>query len=178
LEAEQKPRKPKVNLTPVVRKDSSKAEAKAKAARETERREREAQEQARRRLAATIGRMANNLGSGLSSSTTIELKGPGGGGVPYANFLQAVKSVYARAWILPDGVTDDDATAVVTVTIARDGSVITHRIIKPSGNQAVDRSVRAALERVTFAAPLPDDAKEDQRTVSINFNVRAKRALG
>jgi TonB family protein len=98
--------------------------------------------------------------------------------VPYANFLQAVQSVYERAWIVPDGVTDNDATAVVSVTIARDGTVVLARIQRSSGNHLVDRSVQAALDRVKFAAPLPDDAKDKERTVTINFNVRAKRGLG
>jgi hypothetical protein len=42
----------------------------------------------------------------------------------------------------------------------------------------VDRSVQVTLERVKWAAPLPGDAKENQRTVGISFSVAAKRALG
>jgi hypothetical protein len=34
------------------------------------------------------------------------------------------------------------------------------------------------LRRVTFAVPLPEGAKESQRTVTIKFNVKAKRGLG
>jgi hypothetical protein len=34
------------------------------------------------------------------------------------------------------------------------------------------------LDRVKWAAPLPENAREDQRTVSIEFNVRAKRGMG
>jgi hypothetical protein len=34
------------------------------------------------------------------------------------------------------------------------------------------------LRRVTHAVPLPDNAKEDKRTVTIKFNVKAKRGLG
>jgi TonB family protein len=65
-----------------------------------------------------------------------------------------------------------------TVTIGRDGNVISARITRRSGNSAVDESVRATLDRVTYAAKLPRDAKEDRRTVTINFNVRAKRLAG
>ena len=133
---------------------------------------------ARRRALAALGSAANSLDDARTGTATIKLAGPGGGGVPYANFLQAVKSVYERAWILPDGVTDDDATVAVSVTIARDGTVVSHRIIRSSGNAAVDQSVGVTLRRVTFAAPLPDDAKENERTVTINFNVAAKRASG
>jgi colicin import membrane protein len=131
---------------------------------------------ARNRFAREVGRLASDLGSNLSKSTEIELKGPGGGGIPYANFLQAVKSVYARAWVVPDGVTDEEATATVSVTIVKDGTVLTSRITRTSGNDLVDRSVQATLDRVKYAAPLPEDSSDTQRTVTIHFNVKAKRA--
>jgi TonB family protein len=108
----------------------------------------------------------------------VELAGPGGGGVPYANWKQAVKSDYANAWLLPDGVVDEEATTVASVTIARDGQVISSSITQLSGDNVVDRSVQATLDRVRRTAPLPDTAKENERTIKINFNVRAKRALG
>src|ERR1041384_791720 len=114
------------------------------------------------------------MGSELSGSTTIEFKGPGGGGIPDANFLQAVKTAYCNAWVLPDGVTDDNAITTASVTIARNGTVVSSHISHRSGDAAVDFSVQATLDRVRFAAPLPDDAKEDRRTVIINFNVKTK----
>jgi TonB family protein len=174
---ERKSRKPNIDLTPIKRprdtKDDSKARAEAEA-REDARRERER----RQRIAAAFGNAANNLESSLSGSTTIELRGPGGGGVPYANFLQAVKSVYQSAWVVPDGITDENATTGAAVTIARDGTVVSSRITRSSGNPGVDRSVQVTLDRVKWAAPLPDTATENQRTVNINFNVAAKRGAG
>jgi len=181
---ERKPKKLVVDITPVIRSaKDAKAEAKARA--DTQARE-EAREQARqeadrrRRAAAAFGNAANSIAEGRSSGTKIELFGPGGGGLPYANFLQAVKSAYAREWTVPDGVADDNATVDVSVTIARDGTVVpgSPRITRASGNAAVDRSVQVTLDRVKYAAPLPDDAKENQRTVTITFSVRAKRLLG
>ncbi len=130
---------------------------------------------ARRKLLASAARDIREAASG---STTIELPGPGGGGVPYANFLDAVKKIYSDAWLVPDGVTDDEATTTVSVTIARDGTVVSSRITRASGNALADASVDAALRRVTHAVPLPDGTKEDQRTVTIKFNVKAKRGLG
>jgi TonB family protein len=102
------------------------------------------------------------------------MPGPGGGGVPYANFKDAIRKKYTDAWLVPDGVTDDSAVATASVTIARDGKVLDARIIIPSGNALADQSVEAALRRVTFAVPLPEGAKEDQRTVKIKFSVKAK----
>jgi len=155
------------------KKAREEAEAKAEA-----RTQAKAAADARRRLARQIGLAAEHIGSELSGGTTVELAGPGGGGVPYANWKQAVKSDFANAWLLPDGVVDEEATTVASVTIGRDGTVISSTITKRSGDSVVDRSVQATLDRVQHTAPLPDTAKEDRRTVNINFNVRAKRALG
>jgi len=130
--------------------------------------------EARRQAAAAIGQAVAGIRGELSPGTTIELKGPGGGGLPYANWMQAVKSVYDRAWLLPDSVTSDSATAMATVTIARDGRVISSSMVRLSGNADVDQSVQATLNRVRYAAPLPDDAREDQRSVTIYFDVKAK----
>jgi len=130
------------------------------------------------RFAKAAREAAKDLSQGLSSATTIELKGPGGGGVPYANWADEVKRIYSDAWIVPDGVTDDEATATVSVTIARDGTVTNSRLIQRSGNALADQSVEMALRRVIVAARLPDGVKENQRTVTIKFNVKAKRGLG
>ena len=165
-----------VSTTLVTRKDNQ-AEKK-KQAEQAAKAEAKKQADARRRMADTITEAANNLGGELSSSTKIELRGPGGGGIPYANFLQAVKSVYTRAWVVPDGVTDEQATATATVLIARNGDVVNARIISFSRNSDVDRSVQATLDRVKWAAPLPDNAVEDQREVTIRFNVKARRSIG
>jgi TonB family protein len=129
--------------------------------------------EARRRREA-IGQVVAGIQSGLSGSTSVELKGPGGGGLPYANWKQAVKSVYDRAWLLPNGIKADPVTTTVEVTIARDGKVVAARITARSGNAEVDDSVQAALDRVRYAAPLPDDAREDERTITIYFDVQAK----
>lgn len=180
---EHKRKKPAIDLTPVTRSRTPKidANAAAKAQAQAEARD-EARQEAdrRRRIASAFGNAVNSLDGSLSGTTTVEFdwRGPGGGGVPYANFLQAVKSVYQRAWIVPDGITDENATVTASVTIARDGTVVSSSITRSSGNAAVDRSVQVTLDRVKWAAPLPDEAKENQRTVTINFNVAAKRALG
>jgi len=175
LEINEKPKR-KIELKPIVR-DTGAEKVKAEKAKAAAR-QKEA-DAARREALNQIQSVASLVGNTLTAGgTSVELKGPGGGGIPYANFLQALKSVYARAWNVPDGVTDDAATATVSVTIARDGTVVAHRITRASGNADVDRSVQSTLDRVKHAVPLPDSEKSDERTVSINFNVRAKRALG
>jgi colicin import membrane protein len=135
--------------------------AQAKAARDAQRK-------------ALAGALASISGV-ASSSTSVEIPGPGG--QAFANYAQAVKSVYTQAWVVPADVDDDQATTKASVTIRRDGTVADARIIRPSGNAAVDASVQRTLERVTFVAPFPEGAKEDKRTFTISFNLKAKRQL-
>ncbi|HET7624990.1 MAG TPA: TonB family protein [Verrucomicrobiae bacterium] len=165
-----KPRHKIIVSTTPVKRDSADSHSAEKARAEA--RARAAAEQ--RRIAENFSKRIAGIRGGLSESTEIEYNGPGGGGPSYANFYAAVKKKYSDAWTVPDGVTDDSATVAASVTIARDGSVISARIIRSSGNSLVDDSVQRTLDRVKFAAPLPDDAKESQRTVTINFNVKAK----
>jgi TonB family protein len=167
---DKKPRKPEVSLKPVVRKPNATTSKLAS----TDDADAKARADAKAKQQAAFHKTLNNLNAGLSSSTTIEMPGPGGGGPSYANFLQALRKVYTDAWLVPDGITDDQATVTTSVTIARNGDVIATKILRSSGNSAVDASVEAMLRRVTHAVPLPDSAKEDQRTVNIKFNVKAK----
>ena len=168
---EKKARKPQVSTTLVKRSSTT---AKSLPAANSEAQARAAAKQRSEQLSSAM----RSLRDGLSSSTTVEMPGPGGGGPTYANFDQVVKSIYTRAWLVPEGVEDDEAIATATVTIARDGTVLSARLLRPSGNSLVDQSVDLVLRRVKVAAPLPDDAKEDQRTVTIKFSVLAKRLLG
>ncbi len=133
----------------------------------------EAREQQRR--AQAIRGALRNLKGNLTSRTTIDM--PGNSSVAYANYATVVKSVYEQAWILPNDVADD-ANTKVSVTIASDGTVISARIITPSGDAGLDASVQRTLERVKFIAPFPEGATEKERTYIINFNPQVKRLLG
>lgn len=174
---EKKSKKIEISTKVVTRKRDTSEDRKARE-EAAARQEAKALTEARRRLARQIGRAADSIGSELSDATSVELPGPGGGGLPYANFLQAIKSIYANAWLLPDGVEDNEATTVASVTIARDGTVVSAHITQFSHDSVVDHSVQATLERVRHVSPLPENSKEDERTVRINFNVKAKRSLG
>lgn len=166
----QKP-KPQISIKLVTRSDTdpkareqAKAEAQAKARADAAKR------------AAEFKTALRSLKDGLSSSTTVEMPGPGG--EAYANYAQVVKSVYEQAWIAPDDVADENAMTKVSVTIYREGTVKSAHIIRDSGNTSVDRSVQSTLQRVKFIAPFPEGAKEHERTFIINFNLKAKRSLG
>jgi TonB family protein len=106
-------------------------------------------------------------------------EGPGGGGVSYANYGQIVRKIYTDGWIVPDDMTDDEATVKVSVTIARDGKVLSGHIVSPSGSTAANRSIQNTLDRIrTIGLPFPEGAKESQRTFIMTFNLKAKKAFG
>jgi hypothetical protein len=172
----QKPRLPQINTTLTTRRSPNKE----KQTEKTDNRESKAAEN-RRTTAAAIARATANLDNGLSGRTSVRMVGDGNGagsGPAYANFLQLVKSVYTRMWDVPDGASDG-AIISVSVTIARNGDVLRSSITHRSGDQIADASVELLLDRVQHVAPLPEDSKEDERTVHIDFSVKAaKRLLG
>ncbi len=157
-----------VNLKPVVRNaskptDTSAADAKAAKKLADER---------RKAFAAAARAIKDNA----SSPTTVDVA-PGNSSVSYANYAQAVKSIYDQAWTAPDSAASDDSDVLISTTIANDGHVIESHIITPSGDASVDASVQHALDRVTFVASFPEGATEKQRTFKIYFNLKAKRML-
>ncbi len=163
------PKKIKVSLDPVVRKTPTTDTSDADAAREAKR--------LRDQRAKAFQTAARNIKEKATTDTPVDTM-PGESSVSYANYASAVKSIYERAWAPPDDTSNDDAVAKVSVTISRDGTVISSRILNPSGDAKVDASVQRTLDRVTFIAPFPDGATEKERTFIINFNLKAKRMLG
>ena len=120
--------------------------------------------------------LAAELKSKLSAATQIDV--PGDSSAAYANYASVVKSIYEQAWTPPDDTTSDDANTKVSITIASDGTVVSARILTPSGDDSVDASIQRTLDRVTFIAPFPEGSKDKERTYIINFNLKAKRMLG
>jgi TonB family protein len=157
----------KVNLKQTVRNTgSSTSRSTSTTSRSTER-------------AQALASAANSIDRGASSPVQIsEMRGPGGGGIPYAGFNDALVSAYMRAWLIPDDLASSSAKVKVTVTLRRDGTVISSRIQSRSGNSELDASVQRALDKVNFVAPFPDSEKSAQKTFWLEFDPRAKRMLG
>lgn len=128
------------------------------------------------RRAAALRNAVRNLKENFSPGTTIDM--PGNSTAAYANYADVVKSIYEQAWRPPDNAENDEAITKVSVTIASDGTVISARIVTPSGDAGVDASVQRTLERVQFIAPFPEGTTDKERTYIINFNLKAKRMLG
>jgi len=167
-----KKNEPTADLKPAVRGTSESLARKAKA--EAAAKAREAAEEWK----GQINKSLQALRGDLSPSTTIEAMGTGG--EAYANYSQAIKTIYTEAWLTPDDVTDDAATVRVEVTIARDGRIVSSSVLRRSGISSLDKSVQAALDRVERRRlpPFPEGASDTQRTFKINFNLKTKRSLG
>ena len=173
-----KRKKPEVSTTPVVRKQDTGKTAKTPSTTSSTDNEVRRMADARNRAADLIGTTARNIGKNVSPGISMDPIGPGGGGEAYAPYDDAVRSIYWHAWTAPEDSASDQAVTKVTVTIASDGTVLSSRIIKGSGDASVDKSVQRTLDRVTFIAPFPEGAKDKQRTYTINFNLKAKRLSG
>lgn len=103
-------------------------------------------------------------------SSTTEISPVGNGSVAAANYGAVVVSVYHHAWTPPDHMASDHVMIKFKVTVASDGTVISARIVRSSGDASVDAAVQRMLERVTFIAPFPEGIKESERNFPINFN--------
>ena len=132
--------------------------------------------QQQQRQARAIRSALRNLKSNLTPGTVVDMPG-NSGGAAYASYRDAIATVYYEAWTPPAEADNEEANTRVSVTIANDGTVITARIVTPSGDAKVDTSIQRTLERVTFIAPFPRGAVEKERTYVINFNLKAKRML-
>ena len=175
---EQKRKRPEVSTKPVIRRPDKTKTPKPSTTTSTDDGEERRVADARRRAAAMIGATARSLRDDIAPGVTMDPIGPGGGGEVYAPYDQAVRSIYWHAWTPPENTESDEAVTKASVTIASDGTVLSARIIKASGDTSVDQSVQRTLERVTFIAPFPEGAKDKQRTYTINFNLKAKRLSG
>ena len=134
---------------------------------------------ARLRASQMISQAARGIKESSSSPTDIhEEAGPGGGGPTYANYKSWIYTVYLNAWVAPEDATSDSAVVEATITIARDGTVISANLTGKSGDPQMDSSVQRTLSRVTtIGRPFPEGVKESQRTYVLRFDIKTKRGL-
>jgi len=164
------PEKPKIQInTQLVTRNATQNSPSVNQQNDSQRRQQQQQQARARAFQNAVRSLKNNL----TSAMTIDM--PGDSSVSYADYAAIVKSIYEQRWVPPDSAQSDEANTKVTVTIASDGTVVSARIISPSGDPGVDASVQRTLDRVPFIAPFPEGAKERERTYTINFNLKAKR---
>jgi TonB family protein len=124
--------------------------------------------------AQALQNVIQNLKKNLSPSTTVDM--PGNSSAAYANYKDALATIYYNAWATPDDTASDKAITKVKIAVAADGTVISAQIVSPSGDAQADESVQRALDRVSSVPPLPDQSEKEKIFV-ISFNLKAKRML-
>lgn len=168
------PSKIKVNTGKVVTRTATDT-AKAKAAADKAARDREVARMAAvgSQFSKSLNTLKGNLSQGVSIGT------PGAGGEGFVNYGQYVIAVYQNAWLTPNDLADDSLIVQVTVTIARDGTVLNASVTRKAGVTALDKSVQRALDRVqSIGRPFPEGIRDTKRTFQLDFNLKAKRQLG
>jgi colicin import membrane protein len=132
----------------------------------------------RRALEGALGNLQKTLsaGSGIESFSFGD-GGDGTGGPAYANYDQAIRSLFYNAWDPPSEVEDNGQSVIAEVSIHRSGKVVSSRIIQSSGNAAIDKSVRRALDRIDEVPPFPSTSKDQHRGYRILFNLSIKLRL-
>jgi TonB family protein len=128
-------------------------------------------------IANSLDELAQGVRTSGSPNTIVDTEGIGGGEA-FAGYRDVVASYYYRAWITPDNSSSRLAAPEARVTIARDGSIISAELSRPSGDRSLDRSVERALQDVTKLPPFPASTRETQRTYVIRFNLEAKEMSG
>lgn len=159
-----KPVKPKikVNLKSTMRQpDTQKVKAQQAAA------ERARQAEAKRQ--AALKQSLNKLNSKLSGRTSVNVPQ---GRYAAANYESLIRRKYVDATIHP-GTISGDPVVKVQLVIARNGNVISARIIGVSGLASWDRAVQKALDRVKRIAPFPAGMSGAKKTFNLNFNSRS-----
>ncbi len=130
----------------------------------------------RAKVLSQVGGIVGGVGKSISQSTVVAPLGPGG--LAFANYGSIVRDVYDRAWHVGQDLTDDDSTAVARVTIRRDGTVEDAKLHRRSGNSLLNKSVQRALDSVRKIAPFPEGATDSERTFTIEFNLKTRKAVG
>lgn len=128
-------------------------------------------------LANAVDGVVGGTGRALGKSTVVEVGGPGG--EAFVNYGSLVREIYERAWQVSPDLADDDSSATARIIIRRDGSVLSASLYQRSRNASLNRSVQRALDAVgDIGKPFPAGAKEAQRTFTIEFNLKTRRAVG
>ena len=109
-------------------------------------------------------------------SAAIQVNVTGSNRAAFASYAAYVVGVYRRAWepLIPGNLSRSQV-AQVTVTIRRDGTVLSARITRRTGNAVLDRSVQTALNRVKrIGKVFPSGSRDTQQTFVLDFTPRLR----
>lgn len=180
------PTKSTIKIADTTNLVSRKSDEDAKAKQQAEAEERalsvaaaKAAQQAHLQRVAKMKSILGGIQGGLSSPVDINIDAGGGpNAAAFLDYGQMMVRTYEQMWLVPNSLGDSSSIVAVTVTVARNGRVLEWRVLKPSGNGAIDKSVRETLQKVMQFEPFPASFREAQKTFNIDFNLKAKRNTG
>jgi len=120
-------------------------------------------------VSASQSKNIQNLRNQLSAA--IQVNVTGANRAAFTSYASFVVAVYRRTWepLIPANLARP-RVAKVSVTIRRDGRVLSARIIRRTGDAALDLSVQRALDRVrTIGKSFPPGSRDSQRTFTLDF---------
>jgi TonB family protein len=91
-----------------------------------------------------------------STASRNNITGSGSASAGGGDYYSLVEGKIRQQWIYPETL-DTDLQTIVSIRIAKDGSIAIEKVEQGSGNQLFDRSV---LRAITMASPLPPPLKE------------------
>lgn len=119
-----------------------------------------------------LRKTVKNLRTQLSAGIKVNVSGANA--AAFTSYAQYVVSVYRRTWepLIPKTLARS-RVAVVSVTVDRTGKVLSARIVRKTGDAALDRSVQSALDRVrSIGKPFPTGSNDSKRTFTLDFTPR------
>ena len=119
-----------------------------------------------------LGKTVKNLRNQLSAGIKVNVSGANA--AAFTSYAQYVVSVYRRTWepLIPKTLARS-RVAVVSVTVDRTGKVLNARVVRKTGDAALDRSVQSALDRVrSIGKPFPSGSNDSKRTFTLDFTPR------
>ena len=119
-----------------------------------------------------LRKTVKNLRTQLSAGIKVNVSGANA--AAFTSYAQYVVSVYRRTWepLIPKTLARS-RVAVVSVTVDRTGKVLSARVVRETGDAALDRSVQSALDRVrSIGKPFPSGSNDSKRTFTLDFTPR------
>ena len=121
-----------------------------------------------------LRKTVKNLRTQLSAGIKVNVSGANA--AAFTSYAQYVVSVYQRTWepLIPKTLARSQV-AVVSVTVDRTGKVLSARVVRKTGDAALDRSVQSALDRVrSIGKPFPSGSNDSKRTFTLDFTPRIR----
>ncbi len=121
-------------------------------------------EEIRRMLNASVAQPASSGAQGHGAD--------GGETTPYGWYLNQVRAIMYEAWEQPSAsAVQRGSVAQVMLRVQQNGLIMQRKLLKPSGNAAMDRSVMAAVEKIERLPELPFGFGGAQKDITIDFEL-------